>query len=571
MRRFKLFRSRFTQMTFAVALASVLGGFGSKPALAEENGTIDTSTPNTMEQTIDTNELELQMQEENLNDTTLAEENIPSDTVETYVEENIPSDTVETYVEENIPSDTATVDVVPIEQEIVETPSEPEYTTYVADNNVNVVGDVNPNDLQQLDETVNDIYEGTGNDVYIENTTLEEGSNEIQTNGINEGVIANVDEENNVTLEGDKVTEMNQLNQDFEVKEVTNTSENQTEISENDNKTEYTIEEETPELINELTKTTNENKEIDTSQDTVVTDSTNSLKETSDFELKRNEYAVVKDANGNYTLVFGEELPNAVDVVKLTNELKKNNKELANVSFTYDKVANIDMSDKEIVLKDSKSELGAKEYMVIKDKDGTYKIIIDGNHLTNQDIVNIKEQIKELHPEIDVDDIEVKSSKDVNLNEADIIDGGYARGNKPVPDEPTPPTPEPPTPEPPTPDKPTPEPPTPDKPNKSTPDKPTPNKSTPDKPTPNKSTPDNPTPVTPQTPKTNPKATPKTGDNTIETLKAKISLGVGLGLFASGVVLRKRREDGEAIYGIVDKDTYNMVMNKNKRIKGLSR
>lgn len=527
MRKFKLIKNRiFARMTILTALVSTLAGFGAKPALAEENGTVDTSTPNTLEQVIDADELESQLQEES----------------------TVTEDLTDAAYTEETQLEPVIVDVAPVEQEIVEEPSEPEYTAYVADGNVNVVGDVNPEDLQKLDETINDIYDEAGNDVYIENESLEIGNNEIKTNGTDEGVTANVDEENKVTLEGEKVTEMNNLNQDFEVKEVTETSENQiqTEISQNEEKTEYKIEE-----------TAEQTKETENGQNN--TTNVNDIKETANFELRKNEYAVVKDANGNYTLVFGEELPNAVDVVKLTNELKKNNKELANASFTYDKLSNVDMNGKEVVLKESKKQLGDKEYMVVKDKDGNYKIVIDSEYLTNENIDNIKNQVKKLHPEIDIDKIEIKTSKDVNLDETDIVESGYARGIKPTPDKPTP--------EPPTPDKPTPDKPTPDKP---TPKKKTPSKSTPDKPTPNKTTPDNPTPVTPQTPNKNSKILPQTGDNTLETLNYRIMIA-GLGAVTAGIAVRKKREGETPVIGFMDKETLNMISGKEIRIKGKSR
>ncbi len=582
MRRFKLFRKRFGQILVQIAFASVFaGGVGANTALAAENDIADTSTPTTMEQVTDGNELETTLQDTNdvsyvdaagkpyieegapvdeitidmvpveeneftneatseeseladeaatqesefadevatqeseLTDEAAAQESELADEAaaqesefadEVAAQESELADEVaaqeseladeaaaqesefadEVAAQESEFADETSANLDSVDLGTLDTPNNVEYTAYVTDGNVNVVGDVNPEDLQKLDDTVSNVYEGTSNDVYIENTTLEEGTNEIQTNGTDEGIVANVDSQANMTLEGDKVSEMTNLDGNFEVVEATNT-----------------------------------NVESD---------------------LRENQYEVVKDANGNYILVFGGELPNAVDVVKITNELKANNPELADVAFTYEKASNVDMNDKEVVVKQSKTELGAKEYAVVQNQDGNYKIVIDSDYLTEENIDNIKNQIRELHPEIDVDNIQIVTSKDVNLDEVEILETGYARGDKPKPETPTPetPTPETPTPETPTPETPTPETPTPEK------------------------------HVVPQNPTTNVSVLPKTGDNTLQTLNSKILIA-GLAALAGGIVIKKKRETGEAVYGMIDKDTFDMISGKDLGIKGMSR
>jgi len=541
MRKFKLLRDKFKEIIVAVAFSSVLGAMSPTQALAVENEIEDTNLPETIEFVSDAVQ-ETEWQGDNIDYSELSGK--------PYVEETVQStsENIEAENSSSVSENTETEDLSSASENI---------TTYVKDGNVNIVGDVNPEDLPKLDETLSTTYGETSKDYYVENSELSEGENQIKTNNQDLGVVANVDENGQITIEGD-VTDIktfdSQLNEVEKKEEIENqvisTETKEIETSGQEQKTE-----ETKNAEEQNTKT-EEKKVEETNQD---------------IELRANQYAVVKDADDNYTLVFGGELPNAVDVIKITKEIKEKNPDLANAAFTYEKLVNVDMEGKIVVIRESKTELGAKEYAFVKDENGEYKIVIDSDSLTEENIANIKKQIAELHPDINTDNINIVTSKDVDLDKVDIIDDGYARGDKPAPKTETPtPTPTTPTPTAPTPTAPTPTAPTPttSTPTTSTPTTSTPTTSTtPTTPTP---TPTAPTPTT-STPTITPEikkapAIPQTGDETPSLVTVTIA---GLAMTLSGLVLKKKREDGEIEIALIDDDTLEITANKG--MKGISK
>ena len=62
-----------------------------------------------------------------------------------------------------------------------------------------------------------------------------------------------------------------------------------------------------------------------------------------ELNLKQNEYAVVKDNEGNYIIVFNE-FPNAKSALEIKEELEVKNPELNNIQFSYELEKNIDIS-----------------------------------------------------------------------------------------------------------------------------------------------------------------------------------------------------------------------------------
>ncbi len=250
----------------------------------------------------------------------------------------------------------------------------------------------------------------------------------------------------------------------------------------------------------------------------------------SDFEVNPDEFLLIKNEDGSYTIAQGGVGLSHDQFQELVDELKQDGKlpedavivtDILPQAPTDEMIANGQTEQSATIGDYVFSTSDGKNYQVY-DKDGNLVTTI-----SSDDYENIKDE-------------QLGENQDMS-NDPDAEPDAKPTQDEPTPDEPTPdePTPDEPTPDEPTPDEPTPDEPTPDEP---TPDEPTPDEPTPDEPTPDQPTPDEPTPEITYTP--NKQTTlPTTGD-----ASAAIAVGTGIAgaaLAGAGVALRKRDDKKE--------------------------
>ena len=255
----------------------------------------------------------------------------------------------------------------------------------------------------------------------------------------------------------------------------------------------------------------------------------------SDFEVNPDEFLLIKNEDGSYTIAQGGVGLSHDQFQELVDELKQDGKlpedavivtDILPPAPTDEMIANGQTEQSATIGDYVFSTSDGKNYQVY-DKDGNLVTTI-----SSDDYENIKDE-------------QLGENQDMS-NDPDAEPDAKPTQDEPTPDEPTPdePTPDEPTPDEPTPDEPTPDEPTPDEPtpDEPTPDEPTPDEPTPDEPTPDQPTPDEPTPEITYTP--NKQTTlPTTGD-----ASAAIAVGTGIAgaaLAGAGVALRKRDDKKE--------------------------
>ena len=255
----------------------------------------------------------------------------------------------------------------------------------------------------------------------------------------------------------------------------------------------------------------------------------------SDFEVNPDEFLLIKNEDGSYTIAQGGVGLSHDQFQELVDELKQDGKlpedavivtDILPQAPTDEMIANGQTEQSATIGDYVFSTSDGKNYQVY-DKDGNLVTTI-----SSDDYENIKDE-------------QLGENQDMS-NDPDAEPDAKPTQDEPTPDEPTPdqPTPDEPTPDEPTPDEPTPDEPTPDEPtpDEPTPDEPTPDEPTPDEPTPDQPTPDEPTPEITYTP--NKQTTlPTTGD-----ASAAIAVGTGIAgaaLAGAGVALRKRDDKKE--------------------------
>ena len=255
----------------------------------------------------------------------------------------------------------------------------------------------------------------------------------------------------------------------------------------------------------------------------------------SDFEVNPDEFLLIKNEDGSYTIAQGGVGLSHDQFQELVDELKQDGKlpedavivtDILPQAPTDEMIANGQTEQSATIGDYVFSTSDGKNYQVY-DKDGNLVTTI-----SSDDYENIKDE-------------QLGENQDMS-NDPDAEPDAKPTPAEPTPDEPTPdePTPDEPTPDEPTPDEPTPDEPTPDEPtpDEPTPDEPTPDEPTPDEPTPDQPTPDEPTPEITYTP--NKQTTlPTTGD-----ASAAIAVGTGIAgaaLAGAGVALRKRDDKKE--------------------------
>ena len=245
----------------------------------------------------------------------------------------------------------------------------------------------------------------------------------------------------------------------------------------------------------------------------------------SDFEVNPDEFLLIKNEDGSYTIAQGGVGLSHDQFQELVDELKQDGKlpedavivtDILPQAPTDEMIANGQTEQSATIGDYVFSTSDGKNYQVY-DKDGNLVTTI-----SSDDYENIKDE-------------QLGENQDMS-NDPDAEPDAKPTQDEPTPDEPTP---DEPTPDEPTPDEPTPDEPTPDEP---TPDEPTPDEPTPDEPTPDEPTPDQPTPEITYTP--NKQTTlPTTGD-----ASAAIAVGTGIAgaaLAGAGVALRKRDDKKE--------------------------
>ena len=245
----------------------------------------------------------------------------------------------------------------------------------------------------------------------------------------------------------------------------------------------------------------------------------------SDFEVNPDEFLLIKNEDGSYTIAQGGVGLSHDQFQELVDELKQDGKlpedavivtDILPQAPTDEMIANGQTEQSATIGDYVFSTSDGKNYQVY-DKDGNLVTTI-----SSDDYENIKDE-------------QLGENQDMS-NDPDAEPDAKPTQDEPTPDEPTP---DEPTPDEPTPDEPTPDEPTPDEP---TPDEPTPDEPTPDEPTPDQPTPDEPTPEITYTP--NKQTTlPTTGD-----ASAAIAVGTGIAgaaLAGAGVALRKRDDKKE--------------------------
>ena len=250
----------------------------------------------------------------------------------------------------------------------------------------------------------------------------------------------------------------------------------------------------------------------------------------SDFEVNPDEFLLIKNEDGSYTIAQGGVGLSHDQFQELVDELKQDGKLPEDAVIVTDVLPKAP-TDEMIANGQTEQSATIGDYVFSTSDGKNYQVYDkDGNLVTtisSDDYENIKDE-------------QLGENQDMS-NDPDAEPDAKPTQDEPTPDEPTPdePTPDEPTPDEPTPDEPTPDEPTPDEP---TPDEPTPDEPTPDEPTPDQPTPDEPTPEITYTP--NKQTTlPTTGD-----ASAAIAVGTGIAgaaLAGAGVALRKRDDKKE--------------------------
>ena len=219
-----------------------------------------------------------------------------------------------------------------------------------------------------------------------------------------------------------------------------------------------------------------------------------------DFEVKTDEYLVIENADGSYTVALGGVGLSGSQIQDLISKLQSEGVIPADAVVTSGVLPSKPTDEmKEQGIVDRVAQIG--DYYIVTQDGVNYKVYAsDGSALDT--VIKYQEQQLE-------DNYETSNDPDAEVGDKADVDGPGEEIPGDKPDEPTP-------------------------------EEPTPEEPTPDEPTPDEPTPDEPTPEEPQReiPSTSKSDVPQTGDSTL------VSAGIGaLGAAAAGAAALKNRKD----------------------------
>lgn len=235
-----------------------------------------------------------------------------------------------------------------------------------------------------------------------------------------------------------------------------------------------------------------------------------------DYEVSANEYLVIENADGSYTIAMGGVGLNDNQLQDLISRLQADGIIPADAQVTLGALPSAPTDEmKEQGKTERLAQIG--DY-IISTTDGINYTIYSEDGTVLDTVIKYEDQHLEDNYEISEDPGAVTGDKPNQDGPGDEIPG-----DKPTPDEPTPDEP--------------------------TPDEPTPDEPTPDEPTPDEPTFDEPTPVMP----TVSSAVPQMGDNA-SIAQAMAAGAAGAGMIAAGLAGGKKRKKGEKD---LDEDLFN--------------
>lgn len=235
-----------------------------------------------------------------------------------------------------------------------------------------------------------------------------------------------------------------------------------------------------------------------------------------DYEVSANEYLVIENADGSYTIAMGGVGLSGNQLQDLISKLQADGVIPADAQVTPGVLPSAPTDE---MKEQGKTEQSAQvgDY-IISTTDGINYTIYSEDGTALDTVIKYEDQHLEDNYETSKDPDAVPGDKPNQDGPGDEIPG-----DKPTPDEPTPDEP--------------------------TPDEPTPDEPTPDEPTPEEPTLDEPTPVMP----TVSSAVPQMGDNA-SIAQAMAAGAAGAGMIAAGLAGGKKRKKGEKD---LDEDLFN--------------